>query len=65
VTSLILTHLLAAFATLRHGPADHDDDGYSAETVLVTALLVVLAIAALGLIASRVLAKAATINLNG
>ncbi|MFB9320096.1 hypothetical protein [Cryptosporangium minutisporangium] len=37
--------------------------GYSTETVLVTALLVALAIAVLGIIAAKVLAKANAINL--
>ncbi|GAA3393362.1 hypothetical protein [Cryptosporangium minutisporangium] len=39
------------------------DAGYSTETVLVTALLVALAIAVLGIIAAKVLAKANAINL--
>lgn len=39
------------------------DAGYSTETVLVTALIVVLAIAAIAVIATKVIAKANSINL--
>jgi hypothetical protein len=41
----------------------HDERGYSTETVIVTALLAVLAIAVIGVIAARVKAKASSINL--
>jgi hypothetical protein len=39
------------------------DSGYSTETVVVTALLVALALAAVGIITAKVLAKANSINL--
>lgn len=39
-----------------------DDAGYSTETVIVTALLVVLAIAVVGIIAAKVTDKASSIN---
>lgn len=39
------------------------DAGYTTETVVITALLVALAIAAVGIIASKVLAKANGLNL--
>ncbi|MFD7169251.1 hypothetical protein [Streptomyces violascens] len=40
-----------------------DDAGYSTETVIVTALLVILALSAIGVIASKVLAKANGLDL--
>jgi hypothetical protein len=40
------------------------DAGYSTETVLVTALLVVLALGVLAVIATKVIAKANSISLN-
>lgn len=39
------------------------DSGYSTETVLVTALLVMLAVAALAVLTSKVLAKVNSIDL--
>jgi hypothetical protein len=41
----------------------HRDDGYTTETVVVIALLVALAIAAIAIIAAKVLAKANGLNL--
>lgn len=41
----------------------HDEGGYSTETVVVTALLIALAIAALALLAAAVLKKAGGITL--
>ncbi|TQS42811.1 hypothetical protein [Cryptosporangium phraense] len=49
--------------TRLHDRLPRGDGGYSTETVLVTALLVALAIAVLGIIAAKVLAKANSINL--
>lgn len=51
--------LLARLAAAR---ADRDA-GYTTETVVVTALLVALAIAAIAIIVSKVLAKANGLNL--
>jgi hypothetical protein len=48
------------FVDARGGP----DAGYSTETVLVTALLVVLALGVLAVIATKVIAKANSISLN-
>lgn len=39
------------------------DDGYSTETVIVTALLVIMAIAVVGIISAKVLAKANSIGM--
>jgi hypothetical protein len=44
---------------------DEADAGYSTEAVVVTALLVALAIAAIAIIASKVLAKANSISTGG
>lgn len=41
---------------------EHPDAGYSAEAVLVTALLISLALGAVGLIVQGVMGKAETIN---
>ncbi|WP_067504561.1 hypothetical protein [Actinoplanes sp. TFC3] len=53
-------------AELRHRwkqVRDTGDGGYSTEAVLVTALLVVLAIAVIAIIAAKVAGKANSINL--
>ena len=42
---------------------EQPDDGYSAETALVTALLVLLAIAVIAVIAAKIMAKAEQIDL--
>lgn len=42
-----------------------DDAGYSTETVIITALLAALAIAAVAVITAKVMAKARGINLGG
>jgi hypothetical protein len=39
------------------------DAGYTTETILVTALLVVLTVSVIGIIAAKVLAKATSIDL--
>jgi len=53
------TVLRARLAWLRR----QDDAGYTTETVVVIALLVALAIAAIAIIAAKVLAKANSLNL--
>ncbi len=60
--------LRAVWAMLRTRAATlnrhrHGDDGYTTETVVVTALLAALAIAAVALIARAVIAKANGLNL--
>ncbi|MGW1286423.1 hypothetical protein ACWD4N_22610 [Streptomyces sp. NPDC002586] len=40
-----------------------DDDGYSTETVIVTALLAIMGIAVIGIIVAKVTAKAKGIDL--
>lgn len=64
---MILTLLLARFEAARHELTTRrrNDDGYSIEAVAVIATLVVLALAVIGLIAVRVRAKAASIDLDG
>jgi hypothetical protein len=52
--------LLDRIARWREGPRDA---GYTTETVVVTALLVALAIAAIALIANKVRSKASGLNL--
>jgi hypothetical protein len=55
----IAAALRARLAWLRR----QDDGGYTTETVVVIALLVALAITAVGIIAARVLAKANSLDL--
>jgi uncharacterized protein HemX len=63
---LILALLLARFDAARRELAARrrEDDGYSAETIAVIALLVVLALGAVGAIAVKIRAKADGIDLN-
>jgi hypothetical protein len=55
---ILLTRLRAEWERLRR-----DESGYSTEAVLVTALLVAIAIAVIGIIAVKVTQKADSINL--
>ncbi len=58
-------HLLAQLTGLlkeRFALLRHDDAGYSTEAVVVIALLVAMAIAAVAIIATKVLAKARGIS---
>jgi hypothetical protein len=55
---ILLTRLRAEWERLRR-----DESGYSTEAVLVTALLVAIAIAVIGIIAVKVAQKADSINL--
>ena len=56
--------LAAAVLRGRLAQARHDGDaGYTTETVVVTALLVALAIAAIAIIVAKVIAKANGLNL--
>ena len=57
---LVIEHLARLLLSRRAGHAD--EGGYSTEAVIVTALLVALAIAAVGIIATKVLAKANSIE---
>ena len=62
----ILRFLRGAAATLRARLAElrrNGDGGYTTETVVVIALLVALAIAAIAIIATKVLAKANSLDL--
>jgi hypothetical protein len=57
--ALVLTVLRARVEELRR----HPEAGYTTETVLVTALLVVAALAIIAIIVAKVIAKANSINL--
>lgn len=58
--AVLCTHIRSNIARMREDP----DAGYSTETVVVTALLVALALAAIGtVIYNKVTGKAAGINL--
>lgn len=57
--TLIAQHLRRRWQQLREEP----DAGYSTEAVLITALLVVVALAAVAVIAAKVMDKANSINL--
>ncbi|MYT30928.1 MULTISPECIES: hypothetical protein [unclassified Streptomyces] len=57
-----LAHLLRArLAQVRR--LARDDAGYTTETVLITALLVILALSVVGIIVAKVTAKAKSIDL--
>jgi len=56
---LIRAHLAAAITELKR----NKDAGYTTETVVVIALLVAMALAAIAIIAAKVLAKANGLNL--
>ena len=56
--ALIRAHLAAAIIELKRGK----DAGYTTETVVVIALLVAMALAAIAIIAAKVLAKANGLN---
>ncbi len=55
--------ILASVLRARLTQARHSDGGYTTETVVVIALLVALAIAAIAIITTKVLAKAHGLNL--
>ena len=61
-----LLTLISLLADRRHHARSqaraHPDAGYSTETVIVTALLAALAIAAVAVVAAKVLARANAIN---
>ena len=60
----VLTTLYAVGVTLqaRRRELHEDQGGYSTEAVVITALLVALAIAAVGIIAAKVLSTASNIQ---
>ncbi|OJF13145.1 hypothetical protein [Couchioplanes caeruleus] len=59
----LLSYLTAEIRHRWKAVRDTKDGGYSTEAVLVTALLVVLAIAVIAIIATKVTGKANSINL--
>ncbi len=66
MTHLALTYLLKAIRTQRRRLVrSYRDDGYSAETILVVSLLVVLAIGVIAIIAKKITDKANSIDLDG
>lgn len=58
----IVFHLLRSFRERLAGARAHPEAGYSTEAVVVIALLVAVAVAAVGIIGAKVLAKAHGIN---
>jgi len=58
IWTLIRAHLAAAITELKR----NKDAGYTTETVVVIALLVAMALAAIAIIAAKVLAKANGLN---
>ncbi|GAU71117.1 putative hypothetical protein [Streptomyces sp. NBRC 110611] len=50
-------------AEVRQQARDHGDAGYTTETVLITALLAILALTVVGIIAAKVLGKAKGLDL--
>ncbi len=66
MTYMLLTCLLDTMRTQRQRLVrSYRDGGYSTETVLVSALLVLLAIGVIGVLASKLRAKADSIDLDG
>jgi hypothetical protein len=61
----ILRHLFAMLSTRWQLLRAQPEAGYSTEAVVVIALLVVMAIAAVGIIAAKVLSKANNISTGG
>jgi hypothetical protein len=60
----VLRHLIGALRA-HLSAVRADDAGYSTEAVVVIALLVAMALAAVGVIAAKVIAKANSLNLGG
>ena len=65
MTFLALSYLFDRIGVLRRELVRQRDDGYSTETIAVAALLIALALTAIGFLAAAVIAKAQSINLNG
>jgi hypothetical protein len=65
--NLLLALLLARFHAARQALAEsrHRDDGYSVEAVVVISLMVIVAIAVVGVLAAKLRAKAEGIDLDG
>lgn len=64
MTYLALNHLFTTMRSARQRLVrSHRDDGYSTETILVAALLVVMALAVIAILVTKVTAKANSINL--
>lgn len=61
---IILAHLARMLRT-RLAQIRHDEAGYSTEAVIVIALLVAMALTAVGIIAAKVIAKANSISTGG
>lgn len=62
---LVFFQLAAATLWRRLRALNRDQGGYSTEAVVVTALLVALAIAAVGIITAKVISKANAIQTGG
>ena len=61
----IIRHLMVMLRTRWQVLRAEPEAGYSTETVIITALLVVLAIGAVAIIAAKVLSKANSISTGG
>ena len=59
---IFLRHLFTTFAARWQALRAEPDAGYSTEAVIVTALLAALALAAVGIIVAKVIAKANSIT---
>jgi hypothetical protein len=65
MTFVALSYLFNRIAVLRRELVRQRDDGYSTETIAVAALLIALAIAAIGFMADAVINKAKSLDLGG
>ncbi len=65
MTFVALSYLFDRIGALRRELARQRDDGYSTETIAVAALLITLAITAIGIMAAAVIDKANSLDLGG
>ncbi len=65
MSELVLLQVAASALWRRMRTLSRDQRGYSTEAVVVTALLVALAIAAVGIITAKVISKANAIQTGG
>lgn len=63
ITTMLLARTRAHLARVRQ--ATRSDAGYTTETIVVTALLAILALTVVGIIVAKVTAKANSIDLGG
>ena len=65
MTSLLFGYLVARITDVRRHLVEHRDAGYTVEALVVTALLVVLAIGAIGVLSVKVMARAKSLDIEG